>query len=80
MSSEHPLSSVAMATLRRLVDFGPEPKCEVNPGVVRRLTTCTIPLAEVVDLPSPYKTRPGNVAHLRITEQGRALTNTTERT
>lgn len=69
--SEHPLSSATMATLRRLADFGPEPKSEVNPGVVRRLTTCAEPLAEVVDLPSPHKTRPGNVAHLRIAATGR---------
>lgn len=34
--SEHPLSDAAMATLRRLADFGPEPKSEVNPGVGRR--------------------------------------------
>jgi len=62
-----------MVTPRRLADFGPEPKSEVNPGVVRRLTTCAEPLAEVVDLPSPYKTRPGNVAHLRSTGTGRRL-------
>jgi hypothetical protein len=58
----HPLSECARAALASL-DRGPRPCGELNPGVVNRLLR--EPGVELVDLPSPYRTRKGNVAHLR---------------
>lgn len=69
----HPLSATALACLRSLLS-GPRPKSDVNPGVVNRLTRTGAgdPLAELVSLPSPYKTRKGElVLHLQITDAGR---------
>lgn len=64
----HPLTEKAKDALRGLLT-GPEPAQEYNPGVVNRLRREA--LVELVQLPSPYKTRKGNIAHLRITEAGR---------
>lgn len=65
----HPLSDVALAALR-LVARGPLPRHRLNPGVTDRLRREA--LVEIVDLPSPYKSKPGLLPHLRITDAGRA--------
>jgi hypothetical protein len=59
----HPLSAVAKAAIESL-RTGPRPAQEFNPGIVDRLLRegCV----EIIELPSPYKTRKGNVAHLRL--------------
>lgn len=64
-----PLSAFAVWTLRALAQ-APTPRQEINPGVARRLLRDQ--LVEEVLLPSPYKTRDGSVAHLRITVAGLA--------
>ncbi len=58
----HPLSTIATAALDSLKS-GPRPAQEFNPGVVNRLLRegC-----ELVYLPTPYRTRTGNIAHLRL--------------
>lgn len=66
-----PLTEASRAVLLQLVK-APIPRASVNPGVVDRLTR-EPPLAEVVNLPSPFKTHRGAlVPHLQITEAGRA--------
>ena len=65
----HPLSDVALAALR-WVARGPLPRHKINPGVTDRLWRED--LVEIVDLPSPYKTKKGLLPHLRITDAGRA--------
>jgi hypothetical protein len=65
----HPLTKAALVVLERMAE-APIPCPEVNPGVSNRLRRED--LAELVDLPSPYKTKPGLYPHLRITDQGRA--------
>lgn len=71
----NPLSSHALDVLGT-VKRQPVPRQEVNPGVVHRLLREA--LVELVDLPSPYKTLPGTVDHLRITAAGeRALSAAT---
>lgn len=72
----HALSAVGRAQLERLL-AGPLPRTNVNPGVIDRLTRGSSPLAEVVQLPSPFKKdrrQDGSVqpcSHLRITDVGR---------
>lgn len=66
----HPLSEKAKDALRGLLAH-PQPSQEYNPGVVNRLLREA--LVELVDLPSPYRTRKGNVSHLQITEAGRKV-------
>jgi hypothetical protein len=63
------LSDVALAALS-WVARGPLPRHKLNPGVTTRLRREA--LIEVVDLPSPYKTKKGLLPHLRITDAGRA--------
>jgi hypothetical protein len=63
-----PLSDVALAALR-LVARDPLPRHRLNPGVSTRLRQEN--LVEIVDLPSPYKTKKGLLPHLRITDAGR---------
>lgn len=66
----HPLSEHAREELRNLAK-NPIPTVGINPGVVNRLLREN--LAEVVQLPSPFKAhKGGNCAHLQITEAGRA--------
>lgn len=65
----HPLTDAARAALRML-EHGAMPSQEFNPGIVDRLTRGD--LVEIVQRESPYKTRSGNIAHLRITDAGRA--------
>lgn len=65
----HPLTKHALAVLERMV-HAPIPKAEVNAGVQDRLLRED--LVEWVNLPSPYKTKPGLYPHLRITDHGRA--------
>jgi hypothetical protein len=67
----HPLSSHAIGKLRELLT-GPQPACGINPGVINRYMRED--LAEIVQLPSPFKTHNGNaIAHVQITEAGRAV-------
>jgi hypothetical protein len=64
----HPLSDHArnwLATIAR----APVPRQDINPGVANRLLRGD--LVEEVQLPSPYRSVKGNVAHLRITDAGR---------
>jgi hypothetical protein len=68
-----PLKPGSLAILEELA-VKPLPRAEVNHGVVDRLTREPCPLAEVVDLPSPYKRdRGGTCRHLQITEAGREV-------
>jgi DNA-binding PadR family transcriptional regulator len=62
------MSAHATARLRDLL-AGPQPSQEFNPGVVNRLQRSGY--VEIVHLPSPYRTRRGNIAYLRITDAGR---------
>lgn len=64
----HPLSDHAWNVLAQL-SCAPVPRSEVNPGVVDLLAREA--LIELVDLPSPFKTRKGLVQHLQITDAGR---------
>jgi hypothetical protein len=64
----HPLSVHALGVLRRLRDTGPEPRQEINAGVVRRFL-CE-ELVTIEDRPSPYRTRPGCVEFVVVTSQG----------
>jgi len=64
----HPLTDAAKTALKLLTRRA-LPAQEFNPGIVDRLTRGD--LAEIVQMPSPYKTRSGNIAFLRITEAGR---------
>lgn len=59
----HPLSEHALAALRKL-KAGPYPAREFNPGIVNRLLRegCV----ELVNMPSPYKTRKGLVTYIRL--------------
>jgi len=59
----HPLSEHARSAIKSLA-HGPSPACEFNPGVVDRLLRESY--IELVVLPSPYKTRKGNIQHLRL--------------
>lgn len=68
----HPLSALARAELQGLLR-GPWPRQEVNPGVVNRLLRGGF--VELVDMPSIYPTRKGNIQFLRITDAGRAEVN-----
>lgn len=69
-SKNHPLSKHAFRALR-LILSSPVPTQEINPGVVRRLIDGR--LADIVNLPSPYKTHKGKlIAHLDITEAGKS--------
>lgn len=65
----HPLTPAAYTVLTRLAE-APLPKPEVNPGVVNRLEREA--LIELVNLPSPYKSKPGLYLHLKITPAGLA--------
>ena len=53
----HPLSQVALEVLRKLLK-GPIPASLINPGIRDRLAREQ--LAELVNLPSPFKTSRGN--------------------
>lgn len=67
----HPLTAHAIGKLRELLD-GPQPACGINPGVINRFMRED--LAEIVQLPSPFKTHSGGkIAHVQITEAGRAV-------
>lgn len=68
----HPLTPAAYAVLHQLAD-APIPKPEVNPGVANRLEREE--LAELVNLPSPYKTKPGPYPHMQITPAGMTALN-----
>lgn len=59
----HPLSPLAIEALE-LLKSGPLPTQRFNPGLVNRLLR--EPTVELVDMPSPYKTRKGLVPHLRL--------------
>lgn len=63
-----PLSKNA---LRALIDVAekPVPSQEINPGVCRKLVAMN--LAIYVMLPTPYKTRKGDISHLTATGAGR---------
>lgn len=63
MPKPSPLSKFALAVLEELKEK-PKPTREVNPGVVGRLLRDD--LVEIVQLPSPYKTRIGLVQHLQL--------------
>ena len=62
------LSDFAIEALKRAAR-GPFPAQETNPGVKNKLVTAG--LATCVMLPTPYKSRKGDVSHLQITEAGR---------
>lgn len=67
----HSLSKHAKAELAAMHSGGPVPRQAVNPGVANRLLREA--LVEEVMLPSPFRTHRGRpLAHLRITEAGRA--------
>jgi hypothetical protein len=57
----HPLSQTALDALRQIARKAVS-RGSVNPGVA---------LIDVVDLPSPFKTREGNAPHYVITDTGR---------
>jgi hypothetical protein len=62
------LTHHAIDALQRLRRSSHVPRQEFNPGIVDRLTRGG--LAEIIDAPSPYKTRRGTIQALRITEAG----------
>ena len=64
-----PLSEHALAALRRCRDQW-VPCQEINPGVVRKLTSEG--WAEIGSIPTPYATRRGNVEAIRASATGRA--------
>lgn len=75
-NKNHPLSAHALRALR-LIRNAPLPAQEINPGVVRRLIEGK--LANIVNLPSPYKTHKGKpIAHLEITEAGASESKNSE--
>jgi hypothetical protein len=68
-----PLTPHALGVLRQLA-AAPVLRLKINPGVVDRLTREPDPLAEEVDLPSPFKVHKGGKTRwLQITDAGRAL-------
>lgn len=69
----HPLSVHALKQLHQL-SWHAIPTVSINPGITNRLLREN--LAEIVSLPSPFKThKGGNCNHLQITTAGReALT------
>lgn len=72
----HPLTPAAYEMLERLsrgAVVGPE----INPGLANRFLREA--LAEWVNLPSPYKTKPGMYHHMQITEAGRRALEQRER-
>lgn len=74
----HPLTLYATGVLR-LLDICPRPYQEINPGVIDRLTREPNPLAEIVQLPSPYKVHRGDTCkHLQITAAGRDVVRSLE--
>ena len=65
----HPLTPHATERLRQLLR-GPIPANEINAGVINRFMRED--LAELVMLPSPYKSHKGsNTNHVQITDKGR---------
>lgn len=66
-----PLSAHALGVLRSLVEDGPMPRQEINPGVANRFDREK--LTEEVQLPSPYQSHKKGtlVTYLRITQAGR---------
>ena len=67
-----PLTEHALKELRR-IERAPLPKTIFNPGTADRLTRGPSPMAEAVDLPSPYPSHKGRkLVHLRITPAGLA--------
>jgi hypothetical protein len=72
----HELSEHALEELRNLAR-APMPTMQINPGVVNRLQREE--LAEVVQLPSPFKAHKGGTCnHLQITDKGRERLSTPE--
>jgi hypothetical protein len=69
----HPLTRHGLSALKQIAT-APAPCTEFNPGVINRLTRGG--LAEIVQLPSPYKKHSGknakNVNFLQITDAGRS--------
>lgn len=64
----HPLSEHATMKLREL-SIAPQPTLLINPGVVNRFLRDE--LAEIVQLPSPYKSHAGrNTNFMQITQIG----------
>ena len=61
----HPLSAKALKVLD-LIRRGPIPTQEINPGTVDRLLREGV--VKLVELPSPYKSRKGNIQHLQVDE------------
>lgn len=65
----HALSDHAREVLKSL-GAGPLPQQSINPGVINRLLRET--LIELIDGPSPYRTKPGIRSYAHITDAGRA--------
>lgn len=64
-----PLSEHAIAELKDIA-AKPVPCLSVNPGCLHKL--CTMGLARIVSLPSPFKTHRGrNIEHIEATDSGR---------
>lgn len=77
-SATHPLTHYAITALTRLSEC-PRPRTAFNPGIANRLLRGPTPLAEEVELPSPYPSHKNRkVPHLRITEAGRVELKTYE--
>lgn len=66
----HALSAFAIDALRKIKET-PTPSQEFNPGVTGKLVREG--LAELILLPTPYKTRSGKIEHLKITSHGIAV-------
>lgn len=64
----HPLKPASLDILKRLLD-GPIPYPALNPGVIDRLTRGN--LAEVIEIPNPYRTKAKVVRALAVTQTGR---------
>lgn len=67
-SKTHPLSEHAKAALK-LLESGPIPPFEINPGVLNRLQRSGF--IEYLQLPSPYASHKGKrINHVQLTQAG----------
>ena len=71
MAPSRPLTAHARAVLAE-IEKAPVPASTVNPGVRTKLINAGF--AEIVQLPSPYKTVRGQINFLRRANQGGAAT------
>lgn len=67
-----PLTTVALAALRKLKDYGPRPTVEFNPGVCAKLQREKLVTIEMRKYPPEYSTKRNGetCSHLALTREG----------